>query len=338
MMKHKAILYIGNDLSRKSKYNSVMDTLCEKFTNEDILVYRSSSKMNKLLRLVEMVYSFFIYKNKVDYILIDTFSTTNFYYAYCISQLSRIFKKPYIPILHGGNLPDRLKNSKTKSDQIFKNAFVNISPSNYLNSIFNKHGYSSALIPNSIDSLAYNFLKREEIKPTLLYVRAFAEIYNPQMAIHVLKKIKKNYPSAKLCMIGPDKDGTLKQLKHLVEKYELVDAVEFTGVLKKEEWHKKSTEFDVFINTTNIDNTPVSIIEAMALGIPVVSTNVGGITYLIDDKVDGLLVNKNDANAMAAAVSELISGNYKSIPVSARTKAESFDWEHIKELWFSILK
>ena len=64
----------------------------------------------------------------------------------------------------------------------------------------------------------------------------------------------------------------------------------FTGKLSKQEWRDLSKDYNVFINTTNFDNTPVSVIEAMALGIPVVSTNVGGLPFLITDKVDGVLV------------------------------------------------
>ena len=67
-------------------------------------------------------------------------------------------------------------------------------------------------------------------------------------------------------MVGPNKDGTLNDVQQLIDRYELHDSVEITGVLSKSEWHKKSEEFDIFINTTNVDNTPISVIEAMALG------------------------------------------------------------------------
>ena len=102
----------------------------------------------------------------------------------------------------------------------------------------------------------YTFKERKKITPKLLYVRAFASIYNPTMAIEVLKELKKKYSEATLCMIGPDKDGTLKDVKHLINTYDLQDSVEITGVLSKSEWHKKSEDFDLFIEMTNVDYRP----------------------------------------------------------------------------------
>ena len=115
--------------------------------------------------------------------------------------------------------------------------------------------------------------------------------------------------------------------------------MQFTGKLTKSEWIHLSKDYNVFINTTNIDNTPVSVIEAMALGLPVVSTNVGGIPYLIEDHTNGLLVEKNNAEAMAAAVVTLMNDAIKreQLILNARKLVEGFDWERVKYAWKEIL-
>ncbi len=172
----------------------------------------------------------------------------------------------------------------------------------------------------------------------MLYVRSFAKIYNPTLAIEVLKELKEKYPEATLCMIGPDKDGTLKEVQQLIEKYELHDSVEITGVLSKEEWHKKSEKFDIFINTTNVDNTPISVIEAMALGLPVISTNVGGLPYLIDDNKDGVLVDKEQPSLMVSQIDKTIKGNNTLLALNARSKIENFDWSIVRNQWLKLLK
>lgn len=331
------ILYIGNNLVGKTKYTTTMETLSNLFSSENYTVYKSSNKVNKVFRLLDMCFSILKYKNKVDYILIDTYSTSNFYYALFTSQIARFFNIKYLPILHGGNLPHRLDSSKRVSDLIFNNSYKNISPSGYLKYEFEKRGYQTTLIPNVIPIEDYNFKTRKKIQPNLLYVRAFAEIYNPKMAIQVLFEIQKNYPKAKLCMIGPDKDGSLKEVKALVTSLKLEDYVEFTGVLTKKEWHKKSEDYDIFINTTNVDNTPVSIIEAMALGLPIVSTEVGGLPYLISNNTDGILVSKENPNQMANAILKLIKENNQNLAVNARDKAISFGWNVVKTKWFDIL-
>ena len=337
-MKKSNILYIGNNLVEKTNYATSMDILSNLLILEGFTIHKSSSKSNKILRLLCMIYAIFRYKNKIDYVLIDTYSTSSFYYALLTSQLCRLFRLKYLPILHGGNLPHRLHHNPTLSSLIFNNSFQNIAPSGYLKYEFELKGYTTLLIPNVIPITKYNFKSRQKLQPKLLYVRSFAKIYNPTMAIEVLKELKKTYSKAVLCMVGPDKDGTLNDVKQLIDKYELHDSVEITGVLSKKEWHKKSEEFDIFINTTNVDNTPISVIEAMALGLPVVSTNVGGLPYLIDDNKDGVLVDKEQPILMAKKIVEIIEDSKSSFAKKARCKVENFDWSVVRRQWLKLLQ
>ncbi len=337
-MKSKKILYIGNNLTKKTKYNSTIIVLSSLLEKEGFSVTISSDKINKLLRLMNMCFSLLKYRKSIDYILLDTYSTTNFYYALIVSQLARIFKIRYIPILHGGNLPERLSKNSFLCSLIFKNSYKNIAPSNYLKSAFQKKGYATMFIPNIIQIENYNFKNRLNLEPKLLWVRAFKEIYNPTMAIKVLHLLKKEFPKAKLCMVGPFVDTTYNKVLELVSELNLEKSVEFTGVLLKEDWHKKSEEFDIFINTTNFDNTPVSVMEAMALGLPVVSTNVGGIPFLIEDKLDGLLVPKSNVKEMTKAIVSILNNKNSNLRLHARDKVEKFSWENNKEKWLKILK
>ena len=99
-----------------------------------------------------------------------------------------------------------------------------------------------------------------------------------------------------------------------------------------------SANYDIFINTTHVDNTPVSVIEAMALGLPVVSTNVGGIPYLLEDRKDALLIEKGVAKDMYKAVIFLIDNPEQAIKKTqnARIKVENFDWAVIKQEWMKL--
>ena len=331
------ILYIGNNLFRKTNYSTSYDILSKFLSQEGFNIYKRSSISLKLFRLLDMCYSVFRFRHKINYVLIDTYSTSNFYFALITSQLCRFFKLKYIPILHGGNLPFRLKNNPLFCSLIFDNSYKNISPSGYLMYEFNLAGYDSLLIPNIVPVSGYSFKHRINIRPKLLYVRAFDKIYNPEMAVDVLYELKKEYSNAILCMVGPDRDGTLKKVTKKITKYNLKDSIEITGVLSKKEWHKKSEFYDLFINTTNVDNTPISVIEAMALGLTIVSTNVGGIPFLIDDNKDGVLVNKGDVISMKNAISDIIEQKNSELSKRARLKAESFDWIFARKIWLKIL-
>lgn len=337
-MNKKFIVYIGNDFSKRSNYNSTMNTLTNLLNAEGYKVVRSSGKRNKMIRLLAMNITVIKYARTADYVLIDTFSTLNFYYALIVSQLARILRLKYIPILHGGDLPNRLAKNPLLSKFIFKYAYKNIAPSLYLKTHFEMSGYPTEHIPNVIEIKEYIYKERKHISPKLLWVRAFDDIYNPKMAIEVLHLLKKRHPNAKLCMVGPQKDKSQKHCKDLVYKYGLSDSVIFTGLLKKEEWHELSKNYDIFINTTNIDNTPVSVMEAMALGLPVVSTNVGGLPFLINDTIDGILVEKGNPEMMAQAIEKLMEDYTIALPKNARTKVEGFTWAQVKKQWFSVLE
>lgn len=338
MIVNKKILYIGNNLSKRTNYATSMDVLSFFLEKENYKIYKSSSYRNKVLRLFDMCFNIIILRNQIDYILIDTFSTSNYYYAFITSQIARFFKIKYIFILRGGNLPSRLDKSKTISRLMFNNSYKNVAPSNYLKTEFNNRNYSTIFIPNILNINNYLFKKRANIRPKLLWVRAFKQLYNPQMAIEVLSILKENFSKAKLCMVGPFTDLSYNETKELVKKHGLENCVEFTGVLSKEKWISKSKEYDIFINTTNFDNTPVSVMEAMALGLTIISTNAGGMPYLINDGHDGVLVNKNDSQKMAKEIIDLIKKNNQNLAINARKKVKNFDWTVVRNQWNSILK
>lgn len=286
-----------------------------------------------------MVWSCIKYSKWADAVLIDTYSTQNFYFALACSQICRLFKVPYYPILHGGNLPKRLKSNPKLSRLLFNNSKQNISPSLYLKDVFNKMGYDNVTyIPNSISLNQYHVKSKTFDNIRLLWVRSFSEIYNPELAIRVLQKLKELGHDVELCMVGPDTEGLLNRLKSLALELEI--NVKFTGKLSKAEWIKQSHNYNIFINTTNFDNMPVSVIEAMALGFPVVSTNVGGLPFLIDDNKNGILVPPNSVESFVNAVVEIYQNEdlRQKLSKNARLKAESFDWSSIKSNWNSILK
>jgi glycosyltransferase involved in cell wall biosynthesis len=334
------ILYIGNNLATPTNNVTTLQLLANLLKKEGYTILCTSSKVNRLSRLFDMLYSIIKQRKKIQYILIDTYSTHNFYYAFLSSQLARVLNLKYIPILHGGNLPNRLRDSSKMSQLLFKNSYRNIAPSNYLKSEFKKYGYESDFIPNVLEVATYKFKNRGDFQPKLLYVRALHKLYNPQMAIRVLAKLQQEFPLAELCMVGPDKDGSLADCKALANKLGVFNSITFTGLLPKQQWHELSEIYDVFINTTTIDNTPVSVMEAMALGLLVISTDVGGIPYLIKNKETGLLVTSNNPNEMTDAVKDVVSNplKYNKITSLARSAVEQFDWEIVKEDWKGLLK
>ena len=334
----KKLLYIGNIVSKHGLNMTSIETFGPLLEKAEYEVRYASNKKNKFVRMLHMVYWMLRYGRKADYVLIDTYSTWNFWYAFVISQLCRLFRVPYIAKLHGGNLPHRIQNWPWFSRQIFSNSYANVAPSNYLFTAFQQCGYTNTIhIPNTINLKYYTYKRREQLSPNLLWVRKIAPIYNPMMALDVVELLLPHYPNLRLTMVGPQVPDLYNQMLARVQQAKL--PVTFTGGLKKKEWIALSSDFDLFLNTTHYDNMPVSVMEAMALGLPVISTNVGGLPYLIDHEVDGLLVNDNDAKKMAEMIRKLLDKQLDSLLITqhAYEKVQGMDNAVVIEKWRKLL-
>ncbi len=330
------ILYVGNILSVSGGSVGFIETMTPKLASR-YKIKSVSSIQSKPFRLLHMLFSVWRYRNTCEVVLVDTFSTQAFWFSYTVGKFCNFLTIPYIPIVRGGDFVNRLGKSKKECDFLFTKSSINIVPSKFLEFHFNNAEYKVKYIPNFIELKKYPFKVRENISAKILWVRAFHKIYNPVMAIDVVSKL--NDPKSELCMVGADTDGTKELVDKRIQELKLSSQVKLTGRLLKDEWIKLSENYDVFINTTTIDNMPVSVIEAMALGLPVVSTNVGGIPYLMENKKTGILVQSNNVEEMTKAIQELLgNAEYtKSLSLNARKMVEDFDWEKVKLKWFDVL-
>ena len=197
------------------------------------------------------------------------------------------------------------------------------------------------LLPNPVEIGAYDFNHRNEPQPNLVWLRAFHKVYNPQLAPRVVAALFPAFPEIQLLMIGPDKgDGSFQHTKQLAEDLGVASRLRFPGLVSKQDVPDWLNQGDVFINTTYIDNTPVSLLEAMACGLCVVSTNVGGLPYLIEDDIDALLVPPDDTQAMADAVRRILTEPDLAARLSsnAHKKTEQFDRLIILPQWEELFK
>lgn len=332
------ILYIGNKLAVHGRTPTNIDTLGPLLEQEGYILFYSSNRKNKPLRLFDMLYSIWRYRKTIDIVLIDTYSTSAFYFAWLCGWWCHKLNIKYIPILHGGNLPVRFSDNPGMCRRLFGKSHINVCVSQYLLEYLEKDSFKGTVISNSIEIQNYPFKFRSTIQPNLLWVRAFHQTYNPQLAIEVLEMLCKEYPGAHLTMVGPELDDSMNKCKELVGEKKLAGNITFTGKLSKQEWIKLSTQCDVFINTSNYDNLPVSLLEAMALGLSVVSTDVGGIKYMIQHGVNGLLAEPANANALKDCMIRLLNDNNlaEAISKNGRNYAEPYDWHITKKQWQTL--
>lgn len=329
------ILYLGNSLSKHGFTPTSVETLGERL-KENYIVVQGSHIRFPLFRLLHM-WSLMLRHRDSKLVIIDTYSSRGFWFAYTSGIIAWIIGMKYIPILRGGDLPVRAQSSPVLLKGYLTRASEVVCPSNYLFEkmlLFFSRNYR--IIPNYIEIEKYPFeLKQIRNKIRLLWVRSFHTVYNPQLAIRIVKILNDQGIDVKLCMIGPEKDGSLSLTQRYAAEMGVENLVSFPGRLSKAEWIEYSKGYNIFINTTNVDNTPVSVIEAMALGFPVISTNVGGVPYLVTDKLNGILVDNNSEQGFVNAIVSLMADPEltTALSISARQKAENLDWAIIKKEW-----
>jgi glycosyltransferase involved in cell wall biosynthesis len=334
----KTLLYLSNRSSSRARITFPAESLSALLQEDGYQMHFASSRKNIFFRVLNMIYLIIRYRNEVDFVLIETHSMFDFYHAYYASRLCVKLRLKYIPILSSNNLPKRLRQSPRMSEKLFGDAFLNIAPSKYLLKVFADEGHRVTYIPNPINLADFPFKERERIAPKLLWVRSLARVYNPMMALETLKIVSQRYPEATLYMVGRDKNKLLPKLKKYVNQHQL--KVTFTGRLQRKEWAQLAQNCDIFLNTAKVDHAPYSILEAVSLGLFILSNNVGGIPHIFKHEEHALLITPGDTKAMAAAVFKLIENEDIRHNLAANREAllDQYQWRTIRNNWRTVFE
>ncbi len=339
MTSGKTILLIGNHFNSGGLNVNTWNDFPTHISNFGWKVIKTSNYRNRIIRLIDMLVTIFIRRKEYQVAEIDVYSGKAFLWADLCSRLLRKIRKPFVLTLHGGNLPQFAKRNKNRISKLLNRAHIIVSPSKFLIEQFKTIRQDIIIINNPIDLSLYKYRHTAIPMPHLLWVRAFHEIYNPQIVPEMIHYLATKWADIQITMIGPDKgDGSLNRMLEKAKEKNVVDRIILTGGVPKEKIPYYLGLGDIFINTTNIDNTPVSVIEAMACGLCVVSTNVGGIPYLVRDGIEGILVPPDDSVAIAKAVERILTepGLAETLSANARLKAEEFDWDLVVPQWNKV--
>lgn len=329
----KNILFIGSFLAEKKGTKGIAEKIQERFKNE-YNIKLSSNKQNLFYRLYEIIRDTAF--SKYEIVNIDVYSGKALTYAKIALIIAKLRNKYVITNLRGGKLYE-IYNDFPKKLEFLKKSNKIVSPSLFLTEFFNSKGFNIETLPNYIDNTNFPY-KRENIKKhSLLWVRAFNDIYQPELAIKTISILKQKYPNIHLTMIGPDK-GFQKSSEELIEKLNLKDYISILGKIPNEELHKYFHNHHVYVNTTLYESFGSAILEAASCGIPIVSTNVGELPYIWEDNKEILLCT-SDENEFAQKVSRIFENQdlEKTLSINARKKAEQFDWKNIKNRWINLI-
>ena len=335
MQKKPNLCFVGSLLGKNAGHITTQgEIMADLFAAEGYEVARVSSKLNRAARLAEIIAALIKNHRRFDLVLLEVYSGLSLIIADSASLLCKFFKLPLIMVLHGGNLPEYVKKHPLWTKRVLRRADCLIAPSEFLAQKIGAEGFEIKVVPNIIELESYTFRLRSSLSPRLIWMRSFHPIYNPQMAIRVFAELRKDYPAATLTMAGADK-GLELEIKEMARKMNLADAVSFPGFLDREQKSREFSAADIYLNTNRIDNMPVSVLEACACGLPVVSTNVGGMPFLISDGENGLLVENENVAAMVEAIKRLLtdSGTAQKICRNAGLVAEKSSWTTLRKSW-----
>ncbi len=335
------MLYVGNFFPTGIGAHCLCNDFAEMLTAAGWSVVITSRRLSRVARLADMLVTAARRRDEYDVAHVDVFSGPAFIWAEAVCRVLRWLGKPYVLTLHGGGLPSFARRRPRRVRRLLGSAAAVTAPSRYLLEQMKPYAPDLRLYPNPVALSANEFRLRARPSPRLVWLRAFSSIYNPALAPEVLAALVAEFPDATLVMVGRDKgDGSRLATEKRAAEVGVLDRVSFTGGLPKSRVPAALDGGDIFLNTTDIDNTPVSVLEAMACGLCVVSTDVGGIPYLLEHEQDSLLVPPGQARAMAAAVRRVLTepGLAERLSRNARRKAEQFDWSVVLPRWERLLR
>jgi glycosyltransferase involved in cell wall biosynthesis len=248
--------------------------------------------------------------------------------------VARFFKKKVILNYRSGEAEDHLRSWPRTAVPIIRLADQLIVPSRYLVEVFRKFGLRAHAIANMIDHDRYKFRERLPLRPVFLSNRNLYPLYNVACIIRAFARIQQKFPEAKLTIAGNGRQRA--ELEALVRELKLQN-VDFRGLVPPEKMSELYDQADIVLNSSNIYKMPGAILESFAAGMPVVTTSAGGITCILTHERTGLLVPKNDHEAMASGAIRLLESPEFAAAIARNAHAECQDyrWEAVRDSWLS---
>ena len=272
------------------------------------------------------------------YDILHIFSAS--YYSYLLSVapaivIGRVYGKKVILNYRSGEAEDHLANWKLSAIPTMRLADVIVVPSGYLVEVFAKFGLKARPIHNIVELERFRYRERKPLRPVFLTSRLLEPLYNIPCVLRAFALIQRRFPNASLTVAA---DGWMRgELEQLARDLELRQT-EFIGRVAFEDMPAMYDSADIYLTATNLDNMPSSITESMAAGLPVVTTDAGGIPFIVTHEESCLMVRCDDHEGMAAAAIRLLEDNALALRLTAqaRVAARKFTWPVVRDEWVNL--
>lgn len=245
----------------------------------------------------------------------------------------KFLKIPYVVWGQGSDiyLPDRF--TRLTSKFILQNADAVLAlTQNMKQKMKQIYDRDISIVPNGIDLEKFKIpseSKKGRDAKTIVFVGRLHPVKGVRYLLQAMKIVHAEMPDAKLILVG---DGEEREnLESLTNSLGIRECVEFAGKVPHERIQDYMNQAEVFVLPSLSEGFPVTILEAMACGLPIVATNVRGIPNIVEEGVNGYLVNVKSPDEMAERILFLLQNDEMRERMSAnnREKVELFAWDKI---------
>jgi len=235
-----------------------------------------------------------------------------------------------------GEAEDHLKRWRTALP-VVRLADKVVVPSLYLVKVFGCFDVQAEVAPNTLDFARFAFRERQPLRPALLSNRNLEPLYNVECVLRAFALVQRQTPEASLIVVG---DGSERARLEALSVELGLDNVEFFGHVAPKDMPAFYDRADIFLNASDIDNMPVSHLEAFACGLPVVTTDAGGIPYIVAHDRTGLVVSRSDYRALARACLRLLEDGALATRLirAARADCEQYTWASVRPRWLKLYR
>jgi len=257
------------------------------------------------------------------------------FFAAPVVWIARLRGVPVIVNYRGGDAQRFFYGAPPWVRWTLAGANARVVPSGFLRDIFDSHGLDAEIIPNVVDLGRFRPVPRPYAPsaPHTIVTRNLEAIYGLDTALHAFAELTQRIPGARMTLAGEGPE--LNRLRALARDLGIADRVFFSGRLTSEAMAQLYRDADAMLNPSTVDNMPNSILEAYASGVPVVSTDVGGIPYMAQNERTALLVAAGDAPAMAAALHRVFVDRdlAERLVLAGLNEARRYTWSEIRHSW-----
>ncbi len=296
-------------------------------------------RIKYLRTLVTFIYYLVTLLVKVPQVdMLQVFSASNLSFLLApapATLIGKLFGKPVILNYHSGEAEAHLTNWRRTAMPVLKLADRIIVQSDFLVEVFAKFALASQAIPNTINLSAFRFRKRHPVRPIFFANRNFETHYNVACILRAFALIQQHLPEARLIVAG---DGSQRKTLHALALELKLKNLEFVGAVTPERMPALYDRADIYLNASEVDNMPLSILEAFASGLAVVTTKAGGIPFMVQDGRNGWLVEPGNHRALAQAAIALIENPNEATRLAeqARRTCREYTWEAVGHRWLSL--